>query len=74
MLKNKIDFLEDCGFDVEAFKLENEYSFRNLMEAMDCYAQQAFTMAKLKNYCGGGSYKEVYIDFNDYNETIKKIT
>lgn len=38
--KTKEEILESNGFDFEAFKLENEYSAKNLLLAMEQYSEQ----------------------------------
>lgn len=42
-MKTKEEILEENGFDFEAFALENEYSAKNLLAAMEQYAKQHIT-------------------------------
>lgn len=39
-IRTKEEILDRNGFDFEAFKLENEYSAKNLLLAMDEYSEQ----------------------------------
>ena len=40
MIKTKEQILDKNGFDFDAFKFENEFSAKNLLSAMDEYAEQ----------------------------------
>ncbi len=39
-MKTKEEILSQNGFDWESFKMENEYSFKNLLKSMDDYTNQ----------------------------------
>ena len=36
--KSRRNFLEESGVNVDLFELENEYSYRNILYAMEAYA------------------------------------
>lgn len=54
MEKSRREFLEESGFDVDKFELENEYSYKNILYAMEAYAnyriQNALKMNGLMNW------------------------
>ena len=62
------DILEDNGFDFEKFKLESEYSAKNILLAMQAYADQEAKRfgSYISNVVVGG--KSVWAHYEEYKK------